>query len=115
MTTKAQPLGKFLLAMLGPTVWAAHFFVVYGVEAAVCTRAASPAVTMRWIVAAATTAAVAGLAAVLMLRFRGPPGEPEDLGFLRKVSVYLALLSLGAILAVAAAALAISPYVQPTG
>jgi hypothetical protein len=52
---------------------------------------------------------------VLMLRFRGPPGEPEDLGFLRKVSVYLALLSLGAILAVAAAALAISPCVQPTG
>jgi hypothetical protein len=115
MTTKAQPLGKFLLAMLGPTVWAAHFFVVYGVEAAVCTRAASPAVTMRWIVAAATTAAVAGLAALPMLRFRGRPNEPADLCFLRKVSVYLALVSIGAILAVSAAALAILPCVQPTG
>jgi hypothetical protein len=113
MTTKAQPLGRFLLAFLGPMVWAAHFFVVYGVEAALCTRVASPATTMRWIVAAATIAAVAGLAAFLMLCFRRPSDEPEALGFLHKVSVCLALISIGAILAVAASALRLPACMQP--
>lgn len=115
MSAKTAPFSDFVLALAGPIVWAAHFFIVYGLEAAVCARAESPAFTMRWIVAAATAAAVAGLAALLIRRFRKQPSEPEAFRFLHKVFVYLTLISIGAILAVAASTLRLSACVQPLG
>ena len=114
MTTKTAPFSCFVLALAGPVVWAAHFFIVYGLEAAVCTRADFPAATMRLIIAAATATAVAGLAVLLIRNFRKRPSEPE-FGFLHDIFVCLALISIGAVLAVAAPALRLSACVQPAG
>lgn len=115
MTANARPFGGFVLALTGPIVWAAHFFIVYGLEAAVCTRADSPAATMQWITAAATTTAVGGLAALLIRRFRKPPTESGAFRFLHEISTYLTLLSIGAVLTVAASALRLPACVQPAG
>jgi hypothetical protein len=114
MITRTQPLSGFLLALLGPMVWAMHFFVVYGLEAALCTRAISPVLTMRWTVAVATAGAVGGLVVFLILRFRRS-SEPDAPGFLRTISISLALISVGAILAVAASALRLPACLQPAG
>ncbi len=115
MNAKSAPFNGFVLAFAGPIVWAAHFFIVYGLEAAVCTRADSPAATVRWIIATATATAVVGLAALLIRRFRKPPSDSEAFRFLHKISIYLALLSIGAVLTVAASALRLSACMQPAG
>ena len=115
MTSKVQPLSGLLLALLGPIVWAVHFFVVYGLEAVLCTRASSPVFAMQMIVAAATAAAVASLGAFLIQRFRKPPNDNEAGAFLRTVSIFLALISIGALVGVAASAVHLSACVQPTG
>jgi len=41
MTTRATPTGTALLALIGPMIWAAHFFAVYLVEAVLCSPAVS--------------------------------------------------------------------------
>ncbi len=115
MISTAQPLSGLLLTLLGPIVWAAHFFAVYGLEAVVCTRAPSPVLTMRMTVAVATAAAVASLGAFLFQRLRKPPNDSEAGAFLRTVSVLLALISIGALVGVAASALYLPACMQPTG
>jgi hypothetical protein len=109
MTTEAQPLSRLLLALTGPILWALHFFIVYGLEAVVCARAHSPIATMQWIVAIATTAAVAGTAAFLAWRFRHRSTEADVGSFLREIAIVLALISIGAILVVAASTFQSSP------
>lgn len=109
MIAKAQPLRWLLVALTGPILWAAHFFVVYGLEAVVCANARFPIATMQWIVAIATAAAVAGAAAFLIWRFRQRSAEADVLAFLREISLVLALISAGAILVVGATALQSSP------
>ena len=69
MTQRARPFGDFIACLYGPIIWAMHFFIVYGLEAAVCTRASSPAFIMRWIVAIATAIAIAALAAFVFRCF----------------------------------------------
>jgi hypothetical protein len=115
VTAKVRPFSGFIFALMGPIVWAMHFFIVYGLEAAVCAKVRSPALTMRWIIAVATAAAVMGLAAFLIRRVRKRPREPGALGILHEISVYLSLISIGAILVVAASALRLSACVQPAG
>ena len=109
MTTEAQPLSRLLLALTGPILWALHFFTVYGLEAVVCARAHFPIAAMQWIVAIATTAAVAGAVAFLIWRFRQRSMETDVVSFLREIAIVLALISIGAILVVAASALQLSP------
>jgi len=105
----------FVLALAGPLVWAAHFFIVYGVEAVVCAKTDSPTFTMRWIIGAATATAVAGLVALLIARFRKQLAESEAFRFLHEIFVCLTLLSIGAVLTVAASALRLSACVPPAG
>jgi hypothetical protein len=113
VNAKSAPFSDFILALAGPIVWAAHFFIVYGLEAAVCATAESPTLTMRWIIAAATATAVAGLVALLIQLLRKLQNGSEALRFLHKVSLCLSLISIGAVLAVAASALRLSACVQP--
>ena len=115
MNAKSAPFSGCVLALAGPIVWAAHFFIVYGLEAAVCTRADFPATTMQWIIATATATAVVSLAAPLIRRFHQTPTESEAVRFLHEISIYLALISIGAVLAVAASVLRLSACVQPVG
>ena len=115
VTAKTAPFSGFVLALAGPVVWAAHFFIVYGLEAAMCTRASSPAFIMRWIVAIATAIAIAALAAFVFRCFLKLSSEPESLSFLNTISIFLALISIGAILAVGASNFHLSACVEPTG
>jgi hypothetical protein len=113
VNAKSAPFSSFVLALAGPIVWAAHFFIVYGFEAAVCARSETPTLTMQWIIAAATATAVAGLVALLIRLLRSLPHRSEAFRFLHKVSLCLALISIGAVLAVAASGLRLSACVQP--
>ena len=116
MTPKARPLGVFLIALTGPTLWAVHFFVIYGAEAAVCTRASSPTYAMQWIVISATGVALAAIAALLLWEFRNKRANTSDaLRLLSSISISLAALSAGAILAVAVSALRLPACMSPAG
>ena len=115
MTTNAQPFSEFLLALLGPMIWAGHFFVVYGTEAIICAKASSPTNTMLWIVTVTTVLATAGLTVLLVQRFRVKRTRGGDaLHFLDHISIYLVMISMAAIVAVAASALHL-PVCLPIG
>ena len=103
MTRTVRPFSDFLWALAGPIVWAAHFFVVYGMEAVICTRTASPFSTMPWIVAIATAVAFGALIIVVIRQRK----VPDTALFLRQVSVALALISMAAITGAAVSGLSL--------
>ena len=111
MMRNVRPFSEFLWALAGPIVWAAHFFLVYGVEAVICTRAASPSVAMQWIVAGATATA---LGALIIVVIRQRKAQAAVL-FLRQVSIILALVSMAAIAGAAISGLSLSACVSPAG
>ena len=112
MTRNVRPFSDFIWLLAGPIVWAAHFFLVYGVEAVICTRAASPSVAMRWIIVAATAVAL-GVLFVLVLRLMEEHEMPS--AFLRQVPITLALISMAAIAGAAISGLSLPACVFPAG
>lgn len=116
MTSKSvRPFSDFLWALAGPITWAAHFFLIYGVEAAVCTRASSPALVMRGIVAGATLLALGALAVFLVRMLRQRRHASEAASFLPAISAILALVSMAAIAAAALAGLTLPACTPPAG
>ena len=95
-TPRVRPLADFLQVFTGPGIWFAHFTVVYGTEALLCTPPVSPRV-MAWIGAAATLAALGALGAFAAALMRRPATEPLDehtgAAFLHRAALLLALLS----------------------
>jgi hypothetical protein len=61
MTVRPLPLSHLVFALAGPIVWAAHFFILYLVEAFGCTSTGTTNDTVRWIGAATTIIALAAL------------------------------------------------------
>jgi hypothetical protein len=104
MIRRARPFGDFVLCLLGPMVWAAHFFVVYGAATLVCTGTGAAARYLPWIAAVATAIALASLGAFLAwqiqsrLKRRRRPDESTH--FLNDVAIALSALSVLAIFAV---------------
>jgi hypothetical protein len=100
---KARPLADLLLLFVGPAVWFAHFTILYGAEALICTPPVTTAGAMTWIGIAATLVALAVLTvfAAMLVRsghLAGERGEQSSPAFLHGVALLLALLSaLGAI------------------
>jgi hypothetical protein len=116
MTAKARPLSDLLIALAGPIVWAAHFFVIYGVEAVICTRAAVPFRAMQGISIVATAIAIGLLAVLLIRQYRTQRRRGGDAAaFLRDISVWLAVISIGAVAGVALSALRLPVCVPPAG
>jgi hypothetical protein len=83
MTARPLSLSHLVLALAGPIVWAAHFFILYLAASFACTSAGTAHDAVRWIGAGATAAALA-LLAVWSVRFRktargsaGGPSQPE--------------------------------------
>lgn len=111
MTRNVRPFLDFLWALAGPIVWATHFFLVYGVEAVVCTRADSPSVAMRWIVAGATAVALCALIIVVMRQRK----DRDAALFLREVSIILAFVSMAAIAGAGISGLSLSACLSPAG
>jgi hypothetical protein len=116
MTTHVRPLTDFLACLLGPAIWAAHFFVIYGAETVVCAGASSPAIAMRWTVGAATAVALAIVAVPFVGSARTRhAGEAEPRRFLNVLSGVLAAFSAAAIIGVAVSALRLPACTLPFG
>lgn len=115
MMGETRPLNNFLWVLAGPIVWAAHFFVVYGPEAIICTRAASPAYAMRWVVAVATAAAIGTLAIFLFRQLVRRRKTRNTAAFLNDVSIALVSMSMAAIVGVAAGSLSLPACTPAAG
>jgi hypothetical protein len=106
---RARPFTDFLLCLLGPAVWAAHFFILYATEALACTGA-SPARSVSWSAAIATAVACIGLAAFLIWQLQNKAHtRPDAARFLRHISVALAGLAMLAVIWTAAPVLLLTP------
>jgi hypothetical protein len=68
MIVRSRSIGELAFVLAGPMVWAAHFFLLYGAEVLICTGpvAGSRGEQLLPVAAALTTAAVAGLLAILV-------------------------------------------------
>lgn len=93
----ARPLGDLLGVFIPPALWFAHFGVLYGAEALVCTPPAAGRDVLIWIGAIATVAALAALAWFAVLLRRRPSADRTDqhtgAAFLRSAALLLALLA----------------------
>ena len=91
---RVRPLADLLRLFVPPIVWFAHFTIVYGAEALICTPPAAGRGTMLWIGALATAAALMALiASAVLIRRAGRDDEQPDASFLRGAASWLALLS----------------------
>jgi hypothetical protein len=90
------------LSLAAPTIWAAHFFALYGAQALICTSSGAAARSDHLLPFAivATTVAAAGLLGILVLRIaasrrtgQATEGIAEP-AFWREVPTGLALLAL---------------------
>lgn len=96
MSTRVRPLTDLLRLFIGPGLWFAHFTVLYGAEALICTPPVTPGRAMIWIAAIATIAALCALALFVARLMRQPPPEDREhtgAAFLRITALMLAMLS----------------------
>jgi hypothetical protein len=116
MSAPVRPLADFVACLAGPTIWALHFFVVYGAETVVCLTVSPSSNAMQWTVIAATGAALAAIAVAVMRHphdTRAADGATR--GFLRMLALSLAALSTAAILATAFMGLRLPACLSPAG
>jgi hypothetical protein len=82
----------------------------------VCTQASSPSRALQWVNIVATAAALGAIAALLIRQYRGQRHRRGDAGaFLRNASVWLALISTGAICGMTLAAWRVPACLPPAG
>lgn len=94
-----RPLRDFLHVLVAPTIWFAHFSIVYGAEALICRGSQAAGDTaMTWTILLASGAALAGLCAYAVLMLS--PDNASDrarnhdrIKFLPGISLILVLLS----------------------
>ena len=91
---RVRPLADLLRLFIPPTIWFAHFTVIYGAKALICTPPVARASVMMWIGVVATAATLAALIAFAFLLGR-PVNRTEhtDAEFLHGATLLLALLS----------------------
>jgi peptidoglycan biosynthesis protein MviN/MurJ (putative lipid II flippase) len=119
---RVRPFRDFLLSLVGPVVWAAHFFVIYGAEALVCTGAEQAAIQNRGFLSVAALATAIALAALggfalwqLRAGRRGYHEGSDETAFLRITSLALAVLSMMAVIWVALPVTMIGACAPPAG
>jgi hypothetical protein len=114
MTAPPRSVADLIATLIGPIVWAGHFFMLYGAEALICTKGIGLD-DMRLFAAAATAIAV-GILVVAIVRSRRPmPSSNDRAPALREISSVLSLISIGAILAVALPTASIPTCTNPVG
>lgn len=101
MTAPRDTIATFVSILAGPAIWAAHFFLVYGAQALICTGPDAPARggLLLPIDVALTAAAVSGLLYLMTWRLpsRQAPQATEGTGrslFWRDTPVALAALAM---------------------
>ena len=96
--TPVRPFGDFLRVLIAPTIWFAHLSIVYGAEALICIGPPADRTTrMGWVVFLATSAAMTGLAILVVGLLRrwnatSPNFDRENL-WLFRVSWLITVLS----------------------
>ena len=106
---RVRPLADLLRLFVGPSLWFAHFTVIYGAEALTCRApAATAGRIMISIGAVATLAALAALIMFAAMLLRTRPASDEATGhtgeaFLRDAALLLALLSVLGVIWIACA------------
>jgi len=91
---RVRPLADLLRLFVAPSLWFAHFTVVYGAEALICTPPVTRPGMMIWIGAAATAAVLMALFAfAVMLRRRADQTAHTGAAFLHDAALWLALLA----------------------
>jgi hypothetical protein len=114
MTSQSRPLSDLISSLIGPIVWAAHFFVMYGAETLICINGGLGLPNMHLFAPAATGIAIGILLAAIMWNRRSR--HPYDrTPALRNVSNILSLLSIGAIAATALPAAVVPTCASPVG
>lgn len=88
-----RPFGHALQLIVGPVLWFAHFTLLYGAEALICTPPIASGRGMMWVASAATVAALSALAMVAARLIRAPRHDDDDARFLRSSALMLAGLS----------------------
>jgi hypothetical protein len=114
MTSQSRPLGDLIGSLVGPMVWAAHFFIMYAAETLICIDGGFGLRNMRWFAAVATAIAV-GILLAAIVRNRRPARSNDGVPALRNISNVLSLISIGAILATALPAAVVPTCVNPAG
>jgi len=93
MSVRTRPVGDLLFALIGPMVWAAHFFVVYLLEAMLCVPGASDSGAARIAAAFATVIALVVLiCARLSRRTDCVDGLSQSFSFTRPL-IYLSMVA----------------------
>lgn len=117
--SRVRPLGDLLQLFAGPAVWFAHFVVLYGAEALICTPPLASPRAMSWIALVATLAAIAALGAFVAMALRRPVPDPanrrHDAAFLRGTALLLAVLSAVAMVWAAVPAALLPVCAPPAG
>ena len=113
---RVRPLADLLRLFVPPVVWFAHFTVVYGGEALICTPPVTKPGIMLWTGAAATAVAFAALAAFAFMQSRASD-RTDDAGaaFLRGAGLLLALLSALGVIWIAFPLAVLPPCAPPAG
>ncbi len=107
MSDAARPIGDLLLSLWGPSVWAAHFFVMYAAETLACSRAGASSYQAQLAVVTAAVTAIALISLLgFMIRQYVVPNERAQFGYvtsswLRRISIVLAALAMLAVVWVA--------------
>ena len=91
-----RPVTDLFAVFIAPALWFAHFGVLYGAEALLCTPPATARGALVWIGALVTVVTLAVLAWFVLPRPQ-PSGRADDehtgAAFLRSVELLLALLA----------------------
>jgi hypothetical protein len=105
MTLPARSVSALWLYFGGPIVWAAHFFLLYGIEVLICTGFGTSSLAQRfWIVALALTALALVLLCFMAWHVAVERSDDrrgtgiESAAFYRPTSIGLAVLAMFGVL-----------------
>jgi hypothetical protein len=114
MTSQPRPLSDLIGSLIGPIVWAAHFFVMYGAETLICINGGLGFHNMH-LFAAAITAIAIGILLVIIIWNRRSWYSRGCAPALRDISNILSIISIGAIAATALPAAVVPTCASPVG
>lgn len=118
--THVRPFSDLLRIFAGPGIWFAHFVMLYGAEALICTPPIASSRAIVWAGLAATAVALTALGAfaLMLWRERVPdeaPHEHTGAAFLRGAPLLLAVLSILAVIWTALPIGALAACTAPAG
>lgn len=91
---RARWITELALPLIGPVIWSAHLFVLYGAEALLCSAPEPSQPILSFVATAATAVAVILLLGLMLWQLQREVRHVPTGPFLREVSIVLAGLAL---------------------